>query len=93
MPEGPADSGPTVNTESTAKPPPFKDPAFMVTGCGDVCRVFRSRCTLTPNVASLFFSFTLDSILGSVEQQLVKRTERGKILNRFWLWSELYHGS
>lgn len=40
--EGTADSGPTVNTESTAKPPPFKDPAFMVTGCGDVCGVFLS---------------------------------------------------
>lgn len=50
-------------------------------------------CWLTPNVVSLFFSFTLDSILGSVEQQLVKRIEHGKILNRFWLWSELYHGS
>lgn len=48
---------------------------------------------LTPNVVSLFFSFTLDSIPGSVELQLVKRTERGKILNRFWLWSEFYHGN
>lgn len=35
--EGTADSGPTLNTESTAKPPPFKDPAFMVTDCSDVC--------------------------------------------------------
>lgn len=91
MAEGTADSGPTVNTESTAKPPPFKDPAFMVTGCGDVWCI--PVFWLTPNVVSLFFTFTLDSILGSVEQQLVKRTERGKILNRFWLWSELYHGS
>lgn len=41
--EGTADSGPTVSTESTAKPPPFKDPAFMVTGCADgVCGVFLS---------------------------------------------------
>lgn len=35
MPEmkavGTADSGPTATTESTAKPPPFKDPTFMVT--------------------------------------------------------------
>lgn len=35
--EGTADSGPTINTELTAKPPPFKDPAFMVTDCSDVC--------------------------------------------------------
>lgn len=27
-----ADCGPTGITESTAKPPPFKDPAFMVSG-------------------------------------------------------------
>lgn len=37
MAEGMADSGPPVNTESTAKPPPFKDPAFMVTDCSDMC--------------------------------------------------------
>lgn len=88
--EGTADSGP-ASTEPTAKPPPFKDPAFMVTGCGGVWCVPVSW--LTPNVLSLFFSFTLYSIPGSVEPQLVKRTERGKILNRFWLWSELYRGS
>lgn len=35
--EGTADSVLTVNTESTTKPPPFKDPAFMVTDCSDVC--------------------------------------------------------
>lgn len=35
--EGTTDSCPTVNTESTAKPPPFKDPAFMVIACHAVC--------------------------------------------------------
>lgn len=28
---GTPDSGPTATTESTSKPPPFKDPTFMVT--------------------------------------------------------------
>lgn len=27
---GTVDSGPAATTESTAKPPPFKDPSFMV---------------------------------------------------------------
>lgn len=91
--EGTADSVPTVNTESTAKPPPFKDPAFMVTDCSDVCEGVFLFANLLQMLLLVFLSLNLDSIRGLVEQQLVKRTELGKILNRFWLWSELYHGS
>ncbi|XP_003962719.2 INO80 complex subunit C [Takifugu rubripes] len=41
--EGAADSGPTVNTESTAKPPPFKDPAFMHSGIGGAAAGKKNR--------------------------------------------------
>lgn len=91
---GTADNGPTATTESTAKPPPFKDPVFMVS----ICCVSRCSCSdcLWISLSHFFFLLcflTLGSILGLAEQQQVKRTAPGRISNRFWLWSGLYHGS
>ncbi|XP_076592325.1 INO80 complex subunit C isoform X2 [Chaetodon auriga] len=40
---GPADSGPAATTESTAKPPPFKDPAFMHSGIGGAAAGKKNR--------------------------------------------------
>ncbi|XP_044063266.1 INO80 complex subunit C [Siniperca chuatsi] len=37
------DSGPTPTTESTAKPPPFKDPAFMHSGIGGAAAGKKNR--------------------------------------------------
>ncbi|KAM9353276.1 INO80 complex subunit C [Symphorus nematophorus] len=38
-----ADSGPAATTESTAKPPPFKDPAFMHSGIGGAAAGKKNR--------------------------------------------------
>ncbi|XP_070822594.1 INO80 complex subunit C isoform X2 [Chaetodon trifascialis] len=40
---GPPDSGPAATTESTAKPPPFKDPAFMHSGIGGAAAGKKNR--------------------------------------------------
>ncbi|TNN80809.1 INO80 complex subunit C [Liparis tanakae] len=42
-PVGPADCGPTAIPESTAKPPPFKDPAFMHSGIGGAAAGKKNR--------------------------------------------------
>ncbi|XP_034409463.1 INO80 complex subunit C [Cyclopterus lumpus] len=42
-PVGTADCGPTTITESTAKPPPFKDPAFMHSGIGGAAAGKKNR--------------------------------------------------
>nr|XP_046256429.1 INO80 complex subunit C [Scatophagus argus] len=40
---GTADSGPTATTESTTKPPPFKDPTFMHSGIGGAAAGKKNR--------------------------------------------------
>ncbi|XP_071326576.1 INO80 complex subunit C isoform X2 [Trachinotus anak] len=40
---GSVDSGPTATTESTAKPPPFKDPTFMHSGIGGAAAGKKNR--------------------------------------------------
>ncbi|XP_070768539.1 INO80 complex subunit C isoform X3 [Enoplosus armatus] len=40
---GTVDSGPTATTECTAKPPPFKDPAFMHSGIGGAAAGKKNR--------------------------------------------------
>uniref|UniRef100_A0A3Q3WU15 Vps72/YL1 C-terminal domain-containing protein n=1 Tax=Mola mola TaxID=94237 RepID=A0A3Q3WU15_MOLML len=40
---GTADNGPTATTESTAKPPPFKDPVFMHSGIGGAAAGKKNR--------------------------------------------------
>ncbi|XP_070691792.1 INO80 complex subunit C [Pempheris klunzingeri] len=40
---GTTDSGPAVPTESTAKPPPFKDPTFMHSGIGGAAAGKKNR--------------------------------------------------
>ncbi|KAE8288759.1 INO80 complex subunit C [Larimichthys crocea] len=40
---GTADSGPTATAESTAKPPPFKDPTFMHSGIGGAAAGKKNR--------------------------------------------------
>lgn len=40
---GTADSAPTASTESTAKPPPFKDPSFMHSGIGGAAAGKKNR--------------------------------------------------
>ncbi|KAG7242054.1 hypothetical protein INR49_024100 [Caranx melampygus] len=40
---GSVDSGPTTTTESTAKPPPFKDPSFMHSGIGGAAAGKKNR--------------------------------------------------
>ncbi|XP_058503241.1 INO80 complex subunit C [Solea solea] len=40
---GSLDSGPTIATESTAKPPPFKDPTFMHSGIGGAAAGKKNR--------------------------------------------------
>ncbi|CAJ1062164.1 INO80 complex subunit C isoform X1 [Xyrichtys novacula] len=40
---GPVDSGPTSLSESTAKPPPFKDPNFMHSGIGGAAAGKKNR--------------------------------------------------
>ncbi|XP_068591860.1 INO80 complex subunit C-like [Cebidichthys violaceus] len=42
-PVGTVDSGPAAITESTAKPPPFKDPAFMHSGIGGAAAGKKNR--------------------------------------------------
>ncbi|XP_068426320.1 INO80 complex subunit C [Clinocottus analis] len=42
-PVGTADCGPTAITESTAKPPPFKDPTFMHSGIGGAAAGKKNR--------------------------------------------------
>ncbi|XP_023258840.1 INO80 complex subunit C [Seriola lalandi dorsalis] len=42
-PAGSVDSGPTATTESTAKPPPFKDPSFMHSGIGGAAAGKKNR--------------------------------------------------
>lgn len=40
---GAADSGPAATTESTSKPPPFKDPSFMHSGIGGAAAGKKNR--------------------------------------------------
>lgn len=40
---GPVDSGPITSTESTAKPPPFKDPTFVHSGIGGAAAGKKNR--------------------------------------------------
>ncbi|KAF7656840.1 hypothetical protein LDENG_00035530 [Lucifuga dentata] len=42
-PVGSVDCGPTTSTESTAKPPPFKDPTFMHSGIGGAAAGKKNR--------------------------------------------------
>lgn len=90
---GTVDSGPTAITESTTKPPPFKDPTFMVSVCDHVDFKFICFCYLLFNHPAIFSSLNLASTPGSVEQPQVKRTGPGRISNRFWFWSGRYPGS
>ncbi len=78
---GTADSGPSATTESTAKPPPFKDPTFMVSVY--VCLGLIFFFLLLLLFPEFWKHFLLGSILASVEQRLGKRTGPGRTLNRF----------
>lgn len=93
-PVGPVESGPTSSTESSVKPPPFKDPTFMVSVCA--CPLLLKLCLLLlllPGYLPSCPSRDLWSILGLVVLQLAKRTGPGRTSNSFWLWKGLYPGS
>lgn len=92
---GSVDSSLTTTTESTAKPPPFKDPSFMVSVCVCLVQVQPVSYFLSSVSGFAFFPpfLRLGSTQGLVERQQAKRTGPGRTSNRFWLWSGRYPGS
>lgn len=80
----------STSTESTAKPPPFKDPSFMVSEC----HFRRSPAVWFCGLMLTMFMFPLylGSTPGSAERQQAKRTEPGRISNKLRFWNGLYPG-
>lgn len=70
---GSLDSGQTVTSEPAAKPPPFKDPTFMVSVCVQT-RLNLSACSPFCSVSVLYFCLNQHSGIGGAAAGKKNRT-------------------